>query len=263
MNQLEIRNLHLVAGDKNLLTDFSVRMRSGECWVVLGANGSGKTTLLHTLAGLKTPESGTVLLNNKSLHLIPHRQRAQAISIMFQDYEAIFPGTVLETVLVSRYPYSGWSQLFGDSDEDRNIAQSALRRLELDNFANRSMASLSGGERRRVQMAALLAQTTPIQLLDEPTNHLDLHQQTRLLNCLGGSNEKLLTQPGEKTLTVIVMHDINQAIRHGTHAIMLYPDGSGVAGSIGDIVDKNSLEKLYGCSLQEISHSGQSYFFPC
>lgn len=259
MNTLEIKDLYLTAGSKILLENFSVRMQSGETWVILGTNGSGKTTLLHTLAGLNQAKSGSVLLNDKAIEKINHRQRARSIGILFQDYESIFPGTVMETVLVSRYPFSGWAQLLGDSVEDRQIAHSALQQLNLESLSERSMTSLSGGERRRVQMAALIAQTTPIRLLDEPTNHLDLHQQENILNHIARSNKN---SAAEENLNVMVLHDINQALRHGTHGILLFADGSGIAGKLNDIVDKNSLERLYGCALTELKQENQSYYFP-
>ncbi|MDX5152085.1 MAG: ABC transporter ATP-binding protein, partial [Acidiferrobacterales bacterium] len=223
MIRLESSGLQLRVGERVLLSGLNLRMRSGETWVILGANGSGKTTLLHTLAGLRKPDAGSVRLDGEAIEHFTHRQRARHIGILFQDYEVLFPGSVIDTVLTSRYPYSGWAQLFGDSDEDRRVASKALTNLDLLEFARRNMASLSGGERRRVQIAALAAQTVPIQLLDEPSNHLDLRHQVQVLDYIIRGKPMSPELQVSDRLNVMAIHDINLALQYGTHAILLYP----------------------------------------
>lgn len=262
MTALETIELRLHIGDRTLVSGLDVRMHLGETWIILGANGSGKTTLLHTLAGLREPDAGTVRLNGEAIGTYTHRQRARHIGILFQDYEVLFPGSVTDTVLTSRYPYSGWAQLFGDSDEDRVIARQVLQDLDLLDFANRNMASLSGGERRRVQVAALAAQTVPIQLLDEPSNHLDLRHQLQMLDYIVRSESRDASLQVSGQLNVIAIHDINLALRYGTHAILLNPDGIVRAGPIVDVVDRDSLEALYQCRLQSIDHDERTFYFP-
>ncbi|MGW8247746.1 MAG: ABC transporter ATP-binding protein [Acidiferrobacterales bacterium] len=262
MIRLESSGLQLRVGERVLVSGLNFRMRAGETWIILGANGSGKTTLLHTLAGLRKPDAGSVRLDGKAIEQFTHRQRARYIGILFQDYEVLFPGSVIDTVLTSRYPYSGWAQLFGDSDDDRRVAEQALSSLELLEFARRNMTSLSGGERRRVQIAALAAQTVPIQLLDEPSNHLDLRHQIQVLDYIVRGK---FMSPGLQVndrLNVIAIHDINLALQYGTHAILLYPDGTGHAGPVDEIVEQNSLEAIYQCRLQSVRHDQQTLYFP-
>ena len=262
MIALELKDLELVISGRTLVSGLSVRMNRGETWVVLGQNGSGKTTLLHTLAGLRKPETGKVLLDGESLENFTYRQRARRIGILFQDYEVLFPGSVIDTVLTSRYPYSGWSQLFGDSDEDRHIATEALKDQGLLNFESRNMASLSGGERRRVQIAALAAQTVPIQLLDEPTNHLDLRHQVQVLDYIVRGKTKATELQANDALNVMAIHDINLALQYGTHAILLFVDGTSQAGSLRDIVNQPSLEALYQCRLQTVHSENRALYLP-
>jgi len=260
--KLQVHDLTLTAGDRILLKDFSVDMEPGQTWIVLGGNGSGKTTLLHTLAGLRTADHGEVRVGDQPLTQISHRHRAQQIGILFQDYDILFPGTVMETMLTARYPWSSWMSLWHDEAVDRQIVEQALQKLGLGHLAHRSMTTLSGGERRRVQVAALLAQTVPVRLLDEPTNHLDLRHQVEVLDLVCGSNEKSTASPNHQTLDVIVLHDVNQAVTYGTHAILLFADGTGMAGAIGDIVNKDSLERLYQCKLREVGTAERSYYLP-
>ena len=237
-------------------------MNRGETWVVLGQNGSGKTTLLHTLAGLRKPQGGKVLMDGELLENFSHRQRARRIGILFQDYEVLFPGSVIDTILTSRYPYSGWSQLFGDSDKDRLIAKQALKDQGLLEFESRNMASLSGGERRRVQIAALAAQTVPIQLLDEPSNHLDLRHQVQVLDYIVRGKNKTPELQVNDTLNVMAIHDINLALQYGTHAILLFADGTSQTGPLQDVVNQPSLEALYQCRLHTIEGDNRTLYFP-
>lgn len=254
MTRLATRGVMLAAGDRQLVTGLSVELEAGQTWVILGPNGSGKTTLLHTLAGLRPADGGKVLLDNAPIDTYPHRERARRLGILLQDHDDRFPGTVLETVLTGRYPYASWSQVFGDSSEDRELALKALQQVDLAGFANRDTGSLSGGERRRMQLATLLAQDPGICLLDEPTNHLDLGHQTAMLQkfCAAGS----------ESLTVIVLHDINLGLRYASHGILMSGAGETTAGPLEEIISRKSLEQLYRCPLERIPTGTREVFLP-
>ncbi len=254
MTTLRTQNLSLAMAGRTLCTDLQVTFRPGENWVILGANGSGKTTLLHTLAGLRAPDRGQVTLNNRDIQEIPPRERAKQIGILFQDFEAVFPATVMDTVLTGRHPHLDRWQWEGA--EDCAIGEAALVAMGLAGFAHRPLNTLSGGEHRRVEIAALLAQETPILLLDEPTNHLDLKHQTQVLTRLTTSGH------GAEHLTVSVLHDINLARRFGSHALLLFGDGASQHGPVSDVMNRETLERLYQCPLREIRAHDDLWFLP-
>ncbi len=237
-----------------MCANLSVNLSAGENWVILGANGSGKTTLLNTLAGLRAPDEGGVSLDNSEIGTIPPRVRARRIGVLFQDAESAFPSTVLDTVLTGRYPYLDRWQWEGE--QDYRTAVTALEAVGLGSLAQRPLATLSGGERRRVEIAALLAQNAPICLLDEPTNHLDLRHQVRILELLAGRAHR----PGH--LNVFVLHDVNLASRFGTHAILLFDNGECLHGPLSDMLSRPNLERLYHCRLHEIRDGGTGWFLP-
>ena len=220
--------------------------------MILGANGSGKTTLLHTLAGLRTPDRGQVLLNGHDIQEIPPRERAKQIGILFQDFEAVFPATVMDTVLSGRHPHLDRWQW--ESAEDHRIGEAALTAMGLGRLAQHPLATLSGGEHRRVEIATLLAQETPILLLDEPTNHLDLKHQTQVLTRL------TLRQP--EHLAISVLHDINLARRFGSHALLLFGDGATLHGPVSAVMNRLTLERLYQCPLREIRANDDLWYLP-
>jgi len=251
--RLETEDLALQAGGRDLVRNLNLAMAGGQNWAILGANGSGKTTLIHTLAGLRPPASGVVRLDGQPIEQVPARLRARRMAVLFQQHTTAFPATVLETVLTGRHPWlDRWQD---EGPADLALARDALATVGLQDLSNRSMLTLSGGERRRVELAALLAQDTPIGLLDEPVNHLDPRFQTELLQGL------CRHAIHDRRLNLIVMHDINLALRHCTHGLLLLPDGFR-AGSLAEIVDRKSLEMAYGCPMREIQDHGERWFFP-
>src|SRR5262249_14821918 len=140
------------------------------------------TTLLRTLAGLRAPLKGEIAYDGRRLSTLKPRERARRRGFLPQDSVDFFPATVLETVLVGRHPHlSRWQW---ESSADIECAQNALRDVGLAGFESRDVASLSGGERRRVALAALIAQDPDLLLLDEPSSHLDLAHQIATLDVL-------------------------------------------------------------------------------
>lgn len=254
MALLHTRNLSLAVAGRTLCRRLDVDFEGGQNWAILGANGSGKTTLLHTLAGLRAPDEGEIRLDGTDIRALPHRRRARRLGVLFQDFEATFPATVLETVLTGRYPHLERWQWEGA--EDRRAAEAALETVGLAGCAHRPLTTLSGGERRRVEIAALLAQDAPICLLDEPTNHLDLHHQVRILEQLAARARR------PEHLNIFVLHDVNLAARFATHGILLFDDGEYLRGTLPKTLTRPNLERLYRCPLREIRADGVSWYLP-
>ncbi len=251
---LRTEQLTLHIAGRTLCDRLDAGFNAGENWVILGANGSGKTTLLHALAGLRQPDHGRVMLDHVPLRDMPSRRRARRLGVLFQDFESAFPATVMETVLTGRHPrLQRWQW---ESTEDYSAAEAALEAVGLAGFAQRPLATLSGGERRRVEIAALLAQDAPLCLLDEPTNHLDLHHQVRILEWLATR----AARPGH--MNIFVLHDINLAARFGTHGILLFDHGECLHGPMPDVLTRPNLERLYHCRLREIHADGARWYLP-
>jgi len=252
MNLLSVHGLTIRIGPRTLCQDLNVTLAGGQRWAILGANGSGKTTLLHTLAGLRAASEGMVRLGDRDILALPARERARQIGILFQDAEAGMPNTALELALSGRHPHLG--RFAWEGEQDLAIARDALARVGLAGFEQRLVGTLSGGERRRAEFAALLAQVVPVWLLDEPTSHLDLASQTGIL-ALARDHA---VPPAQ--LSVFVLHDINQALQYASHGILLFGDGRWRAGVLADIATGEVLEQLYGCELREVRSDDARYF---
>jgi len=235
---LEARGLSLAVAGRPLCRDLDLVIRAGQRWAVLGPNGSGKTTLLHVLAGLRDAQGGEVHLQERPLAHWPARERARLLGILLQDYDDPFPSTVLETALIGRHPHLGRWQWEGREDLAR--AREALRLMDLEGLEERAVASLSGGERRRLAIAALLVQEPRLLLLDEPTNHLDLHHQVRVPQLLA---KQATRQAGA---VLMVLHDITAAVHCCDHALLLFANGVTLSGPAAAVVTEENLSRLYG-----------------
>ncbi len=244
MTALRLHQLGVRIGTVEVCRDLNVELEPGQCWAILGRNGTGKTTLLHTLAGLRAAQTGTVHLDDTSLTRLSRRTIAQRLGVLPQDSVDPFPATVLETALLGRHPHiSPWGW---ESADDHARARAALAQVGLAGWDQRDVATLSGGERRRVALATLLTQDPDILLLDEPTNHLDLHHQVALLT-------RLAQQARERNkLVVMVLHDLNLAARFADHCLLLFGEGKTCAGPRAVVLETPLLEQLYNQPLRQV-----------
>jgi iron complex transport system ATP-binding protein len=239
------------AGKRELVRELSVQFVPGEVVAILGRNGSGKTLTLHTLAGLRTPAAGEVSLDGTPLSQLKRRTVALRLGLLPQDVEDAFVTSALETVLIGRHPHLALWQW--ETAEDETIARAALPVVELGEFAARRTDSLSGGEQRRVAVAALLAQQPATYLLDEPTNHLDPHHQ---LTVLGLFRE--LANSGRTVVTTL--HDPTLAARFADRVLLLFGDGRWSLGPVATTLSAESLSELYLAAMLELDAHGRRVF---
>jgi len=145
---------------------------------ILGPNGSGKSTLLRLLSGALAPASGTVTFEDHDLRTMARRALAQQVAVVPQETTLAFDYTVIEVVLMGRYPHLGTFEVEGPADVA--VAMQALEATGTAAFADRQFSTLSGGEKQRVVIASALAQLGEkgrLLVLDEPTASLDLKYQ--------------------------------------------------------------------------------------
>jgi iron complex transport system ATP-binding protein len=246
-------NVAVSVGARELVSNLTVSFAAGEFVAVLGRNGCGKTLTLHTLAGLREPASGTVILDGIPANQHNRRAVARRLGLLAQDLEDGFVTTALETVLIGRHPHLAFWQW--ETAEDGQLAHSALAAVDLSDFSGRRTDTMSGGEQRRVAIAALLAQAPSVYLLDEPTNHLDPHHQLAVLN--------LFQQLARGGSTVIAtLHDPTLAARFADRALLLFGDGRWATGPAGEAIAAESLSNLYLTPMIEVRQEGRRIFVP-
>ncbi len=251
---LEARDLAAAIGGRTLVSCLDLKLNAGERLAILGRNGAGKTTLLHTLAGLRAPPAGDVRLCGEAMSTLAPRRVAQLRGVLLQQQIDAFPASVLETALIGRHP---WMERWAwESAADARAARQALAAVGLAELEQRDVHTLSGGERQRLALATLLTQAPRLALLDEPLSHLDLNHQIAVLKLLAG-------RARESGMGIImVMHDVNLALRYADRALLLFGDGSSLLGPVGEVLDAPTLSRLYGHPLRRIDAGGSDYFIP-
>jgi iron complex transport system ATP-binding protein len=254
MTSLSARNLTVSIGGKTVCRDLDIELRTGQCWGLLGINGVGKTTLLHTLAGLRPPAAGQVLLDEQDIKALPRKHIASHIGLLQQEDHDAFPATVLETVLLGRHPHLGRWQW--ETTDDHTRATQALAHVGLTGFEQRQVDTLSGGERRRLGLATLLTQDPQWFLLDEPTNHLDPHYQLTLLDLL------VQRVRNEERGLFMILHDVNLAVRFCDYVILLFGEGEACCGPIEEVLDAATLGRLYGHPMMAVEGPSGVVYLP-
>jgi iron complex transport system ATP-binding protein len=248
---LTAQRLNVHVGTRALVRDLSVEFAPGEVVAILGCNGAGKTLTLHTLAGLRAPHAGAVHLDGTPFDQLTRRAVALRLGLLAQDIEEAFVTTALEMVLIGRHPHLGLWQW--ETAEDVRISQESLAAVGLGEFAERRTDTLSGGEQRRVAVAALLAQRPGIFLLDEPTNHLDPHHQIGVLGLF-----RELARTGSTVITTL--HDPTLAARFADRVLLLFGDGRWSAGPVRETLTAEGLSALYDSPMIELEKDGRRVF---
>ncbi len=244
---LETAGLGLSAGNRELIRALDLSLAPGQCWALLGRNGSGKTSLILVLAGLRAPQSGTVALDGTPLAAYRRGELAPRIAVLLQDEDTDFWGSVLDYVMLGRYPHS--RSAWGRDEEGAALARRRLTELDLVDRSSQAYRTLSGGERQRARIAQVLLQDADILLLDEPLQHLDLRHQGQVMRTLSGC-----AADGKTVLAAL--HEPGHAARHCGFSLLLYDAGRASLGRSSDMLTQANLEALYQCRLEAAAPQG-------
>lgn len=248
---LEIKNLSVQFGKRQVLSDVSFTLRPHRLTVMVGRNGAGKSTIFGCV-NQQLPYTGTIREGEKDLALTPPRERAKAIAILPQSLPSphITGG---EMTCLGRNPYLDFTGRL--TDADREAVEQALRDADAAELAERYVDTLSGGEKQRIALAMILAQNTPIALLDEPTAHMDLGYEAGFLELL-----QRLKKDRKKTF-LLILHDLNLAARYADDLIVL--DGGEVvfSGSKAECLEREILEQTFCLKRYTLSDGGEERIF--
>jgi iron complex transport system ATP-binding protein len=246
-------DVSVTLGKKQVLDGVDITVARGEWVSVVGPNGAGKSTLLRFIAGLVTG-AGDLELDGRAVSSLPRRERAQLVALVPQA--PVIPDGVRVTdyVLLGRTPHI--RALAVEGPADLAAVRDALRQLDLEEFADRLVATLSGGERQRVLIARALAQGAPVVLLDEPTTALDVGHQQQVLELI----DRLRAERGLTVLTT--MHDLTLAGQYAERLLLLDAGRVVVDGAAGEVLTEDNLARYYGARVRIISDGGRPAVLP-
>ena len=230
---------------RDIIGTISLRVESGQRWVILGANGSGKTTLLRIAALMEHPSRGDVWVLGQQLGRVDVRVLRKRIgfasSALAAQLRPALPAIDVVMTALNAALEPWWHRYTG---LDHERAMACLDRMGVGDKANRSFGTLSSGEQQRVLLARTLINDPAIVLLDEPGAGLDLAGREQLVGALA----ELAGDPASPPL-LLVTHHVDEIPPGVTHALLLR-DGTALAqGPIDEALTAHSLSAGFGIAL--------------
>ena len=223
MSILQLRDLTLDLGGKRILNGVSAEFWQGHVHALIGPNGAGKSTLANTIMGVPgyTEFGGDIIFDGESLHGVPVDERARrGITLAWQE-PARFEGQRMDRFIAA-----------GAKTKTREAVADALERVGLDpgRYLSRKVdKTLSGGERKRVELASILAMQPRLVLMDEPDSGIDVEALQRIFDVLADFKAM-------DTTVIMITHSMT-VLEHAEHAFLLCN---------GRVLDKGSVDKISG-----------------
>ncbi len=247
---LRLRGIRVVFDGRTVLHDVDWTVQPGERWVLLGPNGSGKTTLLRLASLYLHPSEGTVEVLGATLGRVDVREHRRRIGVVSAALTDLLRPTIdaRDVVMTARHAaLEPWWHEYTDADRGR--AQALLDRMGCAHVAGQGFATLSSGERQRVQLARSLMAEPDLLLLDEPMAGFDLGGREDLVRRLGHLAADRATPP-----IVLVTHHVDEVPPGFTHALLLRDGAVVAAGPIADVLTGAELSVCFGLPLEVTRH---------
>nr|MDO8110598.1 zinc ABC transporter substrate-binding protein [Candidatus Sigynarchaeota archaeon] len=208
---IELQNVMVAYSKTSVLNDVSLKIRKGEYVGLIGKNGSGKSTLIKTILGLIAPVKGTVKVFGQPVHAKTHEKIGYTPQMHSINHE--FPATVGDVVAMGLYKKKG--MLSRLNAEDMAKVQLALHKVKMEEYINRPIGHLSGGEQQKVLIAHALVHDPDILLLDEPTSALDFNVIKDILALLDELNKKY------GITLIVIQHNLDLLLPFCKRLVML------------------------------------------
>ncbi len=236
MNCIEVKGLSVSYGQKRVLTNIHLTIEKGNMVAVIGPNGAGKSTFFKAILGLIDINSGQIRING---HPIEDVRKTIAYVPQKDDIDWTFPATVMDIVLMGRYPHKSiFSRI---NKEDRSIALKAIQKLGMEKYIDTQIGQLSGGQQQRIFIARALCQESEILFLDEPFVGVDMTTEEKIIDIL-----KELAKEGKTIL--VVHHDLSTVKEYFDTVIMLNQRLISY-GKVEDTFTEQNIAKCYGAQL--------------
>lgn len=244
---LQLKHVDFSYNRKNVFSDLSLDFPDDGLIAVVGNNGSGKSTLLKLLAGIIQPSAGQVVVDDVDYRRLGEHAVAQMISYVPQFLDTVFGLSVIDFLLMMI-----GNKNFSINKEDFEKAYTGLERVGMENFVQRNINELSGGERQKVLIAAAVARDTRLMLLDEPISHLDWSSQIEIF--------KLLREisAAENRKIIVIAHDINLVSAYCDHVLMMKNGKPVVYGKTSEVLEPQTIQNVFGVTV----HAAGNYFIP-
>lgn len=234
---IEAIDLSIKYADKVVVNNVNLHVNEGEFISIVGPNGCGKSTLLKAISRILKPCQGSIKLWNRDIRAMNTKEIAKKIAVLPQMRKTPSDFDVETLIRYGRYPHGNFMGKL--SEEDHKIIDWAVQKTGMTRLRYQKLTNLSGGENQRAWIAMALAQKTDVIILDEPTTFLDIAHQLEVLELLKELNQT------EKVTIVLVLHDLNQAIRYSDRTYVM---NKGTIVSVGEpesVIESNMLKTVF------------------
>ncbi len=234
--------------------DVSLELDARQLVALTGPNGSGKSTLLKLLARVLQPASGEVRCEGRALPQWPAREYARRVGYLPQEPDPAFPMRALDVVVSGRAPYLG--RFAWETDRDWDEARRALASCDASHLADRYLDEMSGGERKRVFLARVLAGAPRVILLDEPLAALDLAHVQQV--------SQLLRDIVDRTGCTVVFaaHDLNWAAAYSDRMLVMANGTLALDEAPAAVLQPERVRSLFGVDARTVAADGRVWIVP-
>ena len=242
MTALAVHGLCKSFGGLRVTADVNLAIEPGERRLIIGPNGAGKTTLFNLITGELTPDSGSIRLFDRDITRVPSRRRPHlGMARTYQIITLFARDTILRNVALALLGLSNlrWNPLIRIDHQQHLIeeARDVLKRVGLDQIAERPLAETSYGERRRVEIAMALAQQPKILLLDEPFAGLSIDERSDV--------KKLIMNIPRDVTIIMIEHNMDVALDFAERITLLHFGEVIVEGTRAEVVDNPRTREVY------------------
>ncbi|EHQ91038.1 ABC transporter ATP-binding protein [Desulfosporosinus youngiae] len=240
--ELKVTGVACKIQEITIVQDVSLEVKKGEFVGLIGPNGSGKTTLLKNIYRVYSPSKGVISLMGEDISRQPFKKTFQKMSVVAQETTHDFDFTVREVVMMGRTPHK--TMLEQDTEEDEKIISESLAEVGILELMDRHYATLSGGEKQRVQVARALAQKAQLLIMDEPTNHLDIAYKLQIM--------KMVRDLGITVFTTL--HDLNIAALYCDRLYVINEGRIVCEGTPEAVLCPEILARVFGVAAEVAIH---------
>ena len=252
---LEIKNLNKIYDNEfHAVKDVSFSIGPGLLVGLIGPNGCGKSTMMKCINRMHDISSGDIIMDGENLQEKTHREIAEKISNVPAELRTSFGLSVMETIMLGRYPYI--KNVWWETDDDETMVIDAMKKFGVFHLKDRQLHMLSSGERQRVLIAKAYVQEPRLMLVDEPTSHLDMKYKLEVMEYLNAMVKNDMS-------ILVAEHDISLMARYCDLCIIMKKGEIVTIGKPKEVITSQLIEEVYEVSASVgFDNDGELFVLP-
>ena len=251
---LDLRSVSFAYDGTDAVRNLTASFAATQLVAVIGPNGSGKSTLLKLVARVLAPARGEILWRGRAARDWPAKEYAREVGYLPQEPDPTFPMRAIDVVVSGRAPFLG---RFGwETSADYDEAARALSTCDASYLAERYLDEMSGGERKRVFLARVLAARPKLIVLDEPLSSLDIAHVQQFSALL----RDVVRTTG--ATVIYATHDLNWAAAYSDRMLVMQRGALALDAAPGEVMQPERIRELFGFDAEAVQMNGRVWLVP-